>query len=247
MARRFDERLIPPGINDARTRWLWGAFDAAVEQFDFHRLLMRTSAEMTSAMLPVAVWELSLEEFWDPEGLPETIARGMIDRAYELHAKKGTDEGVLLGLELLGYRARIVHWWQMSPRGHHDTHRVEVEVRAPLYPDHEPISERTQAQITRMIDATKRWSQDTWLRLALTTDGPERVAVATVSGAAATLRPVPIPDAIDLNAGHGFALITASSAETFLRPPVADAVVTPPTPGRALAVLAMTTTEIRPQ
>ena len=168
MDMRFDDRLIPPGINDARVRWLWGAFDAVLAGIEFtpRTLLMRTSAEMTTEMLPLAVWELSLDEFMPEEGLPEHVVRRLIDRAYELHALKGTDEGVKLGLKLLtGLTPDIVHWWQKSPRGHHDTHSITVWVGEAVYGDDVILSGKVQRAALTIIDATKRWSQDTDFRL----------------------------------------------------------------------------------
>ena len=168
MGRRFEDRLIPPGIHDARVRTLWGAFDAALAGVEFspRTLCMRTSAEMTTEMLPLAVWELSLEEFMPEEGLPEHVVRRLIDRAYELHALKGTDEGVQLGMQvLLGGRAEIVHWWQKSPRGHHDTHTITIWVGEAWHGV--VMGPEQQRAALRMIDATKRWSQDTDFRIGV--------------------------------------------------------------------------------
>ena len=168
MGRRFDDRLIPPGINDARVRYLWGAFDTALADIELSpgTLCMRTSAEMTTEMLPLAVWELSLEEFMPEEGLPEHVVRRLIDRAYELHAWKGTDEGVKLGLKLLtGLQPDIVHWWQKTPRGQHDTHTITAWVGEAVYGDGIILSEKVRRAALKIIEATKRWSQDTDFRL----------------------------------------------------------------------------------
>ena len=186
MGRRFEDRLIPPGIHDARVRTLWGAFDAALAGVEFspRTLCMRTSAEMTTEMLPLAVWELSLEEFMPEEGLPEHVVRRLIDRAYELHALKGTDEGVKLGLKLLtGLTPDIVHWWQTSPRGHHDTHTITVWVGEAVYGDGIILSEKVQRAALKIINATKRWSQDTDFRLGA--GWSSRLAVASAAAAVA--------------------------------------------------------------
>ncbi len=188
MGRRFTDRLIPPGINDARVRYLWGAFDAALAGIELspHTLLMRTSAEMTVEMLPLAVWELSLDEFMPEEGLPEHVVRRLIDRAYELHALKGTDEGVKLGLKLLtGLRPDIVHWWQKSPRGHHDTHTITVWVGEAVYGDGVILSEKVQRAALAIIDAAKRWSQDTDFRLGAGWSSHTGLACATAAAAVA--------------------------------------------------------------
>ncbi len=96
------DSLIPPGINDARVRHLWRAFCALLEGFDFRRVLMRTSSEMTAEMLPLAVWERSLEEFlfgraWTPE-----VVGSLVDSSTELHALKGTLAGIRYCLSIPG-------------------------------------------------------------------------------------------------------------------------------------------------
>ena len=168
MDRSFSHKLIPPGINDERTRALVDAFAHAASEFDFTKLLMRNSAEILDDMLELAIHDYSLSEFIGPDGLPTDIVRGLIDRAWMLHEKQGTDEGVMLGQSLIGYSPVIKHWWQEEPKGLHDTHKMTVYVTRQHFDD-EPdlLNAKAQRAALKMNDATKRWSQDTDLHLGV--------------------------------------------------------------------------------
>ena len=74
MAKRvFPESLIPPGINDERTRALLGAFEAMAGEFDFTRLLMRNASEIPDEALEIAIHDFSLAEFIAADGLPPPV------------------------------------------------------------------------------------------------------------------------------------------------------------------------------
>lgn len=166
--RIFPEKLIPPGINDERTRAVLAAFEAMANEFDFRALLMRNSSEIPDEALPLAIHDFSLEEFIPADGLPPRVIGRLIDRAWELHEAQGTDGGVQLGLSLLGIVPEILHWWQQKPQGHHDTHRLTVFVNELLFEGEDAIlGRKTQTAAHTMVDATKRWSQDTDFRTGI--------------------------------------------------------------------------------
>ncbi len=166
--RRFDEKLIPPGINDQRIVELWQGFDVLVAEFDFTQLLARTSSEMTNDMLPLALAERSLDEFFTFDGLPEEPTKELIDMAFDLHEAKGTDPAILDGLAAIGAKADIEQWYEQTPIGAPHTHQITVYVNEPVYGD-EPVllNERVQRAALKIINATKRWSQDTDFRLGV--------------------------------------------------------------------------------
>lgn len=159
----FDRHLIPPGINDERTRAIMDAFSHAASLFDFSKLLMRNSSEIPDNMLELAIHDFSLNEFVPPDGLPVEAARRLIDAAWPLHEKQGTDEGVHLGQSLLGTTVTIEHWWQMEPEGAHDTQKVTVWFDGALLEGGTPVDSQHQSMARQMVHATKRWSQDTAL------------------------------------------------------------------------------------
>ncbi|SDR15366.1 phage tail protein [Pseudovibrio sp. Tun.PSC04-5.I4] len=160
--RRFPYTLIPPSINEPRTRALLDAFEAMIGAFDFSVLLQRNADETSTEALPLAMHDRSLEEFIGEDGLPEEAVRRLIDEAWPLHEDKGTDDGVALGLSLIGVRPHFEHWWQQEPEGPHDTHNLTVYVNEHLFDDEAVLlNSKVQIAALTMVDATKRWSQDT--------------------------------------------------------------------------------------
>lgn len=175
--RRFPQKLIPPGINDERTRALLTLVEAmANEEFDFTHLLMRNAEEMVSSVLPLAVHERSLAEFLDVNGSPEPAVRNLIDQAFALHETQGTDRGLLDALDAFGVPADILQWFELEPEGPPHTHTITAEAQD-IYGDGDIWATRVNRQIWRVVDAMKRWSQETSLRLAATNTTPAFMAV----------------------------------------------------------------------
>ena len=92
--------------------------------------------------------------------LPEDVVRDIIANAWRLQEAKGCDEGVRLGLSLLGMVGKIEHWWQVEPWRAPNTHRVTFYLGRQLFPG-SGFGEREFSAAQRMVNATKRWSQDT--------------------------------------------------------------------------------------
>jgi len=161
--RSFLPKMIPPGIHDERSVAMLGLFAAMAEEFDFSNLLMRNSSEMPDEALELAVHDYSLTEFIGADGVPAKLAGKFVDGAWNLHEKQGTDEGVILGQNLLGIGAEITHWWQKTPRGHHNTHTVTLNLGDVDEPPVEPLSLEVQQTAAKTVEATKRYSQDTEL------------------------------------------------------------------------------------
>ena len=179
-------KAIPPGINDDRTRTFVRAFNAMADRLDFTSLLMRTGDETSDEALPLAAHDRSLEEFLPPDGLPPEAARRLIDSAWELHARKGTDGGVILGQSLLGIQPHITQWYEQEPVGHHDTHEIKVYLQEQLYDDGPILDAKTQRASLRMLEATKRYSQDTSFSIGLSVD-PQTLGLAAATAIAGLL------------------------------------------------------------
>lgn len=150
-------------------------------------------------------------------GLPEARIRALGKEAYWLHSIKGYDGGVKHGLSLLGFRAQIHQWYNEDPIGLPNTHRIDVEIREPLFDDEPAYSEKTERQIWRMINAMKRWSQDTALRLIGAVDGPVRVGAAALAGNIVTIPPKPFTEAVAI--AHERVAAAVLSATTIIVPP----------------------------
>lgn len=172
--RRFPHTLIPPSINEPRSRAVLDAFAAMASDFDFSVLMQRNGQEISSEALSLALHDRSLEEFIGEDGLPEPLARKLVDRAFELHEKKGRDEGVKLAQSLLGIAADIEHWWQQSPRGPHDTHEITLRLGDLDEPPEVPLSLEVQKSAFNSVAATKRHSQETATRWLSITRAPIR-------------------------------------------------------------------------
>jgi phage tail P2-like protein len=164
--RRFDTNLIPPSINDARIRYMFAAFDAMLSEFHFADLLMQTSNEMPDEVLELAVADRSLEEFIDEAGSPELAVRKLIDNAFALHETQGTDPGIIDALAAFGMSAEIIQWYEQNPPGPPHTHKINVDTSGDIFGDGEVFGPRTARQADRIVNAMKRWSQNSAIRLA---------------------------------------------------------------------------------
>ncbi|HEY9215906.1 MAG TPA: phage tail protein I [Ancylobacter sp.] len=181
--------LIPPPLKgDARVRALLAAFEAALDEQDAPDLMMLASDDVREEVLPYLGYEHSLDEFVGP-GLPPPVIRQMIAKAWNLHEPKGYGEGVVGGIEMLGYLATLIQWWEESPQAVRGTHRIEVPVDKPLWPDR-PLSgaEETRA-IWRMIHAMQRWSQDHALRIISEAEVARPIGVGVLTGAVVQIEP----------------------------------------------------------
>lgn len=175
--RGIPPKAIPPGINDERTRDLIAAFNAMASGLDFASLLMRSGEETPDDALPLAIHDRSLEEFMPPDGLPPVATRRLLDNAWDLHERKGTDGGVILGQELLGIHPQITQWYEQDPVGQHDTHKITVYVNEHLYEGEATLlNEKIQRASLKMIHATKRWSQESSYSLGVGFDSDLGIA-----------------------------------------------------------------------
>lgn len=198
--RRFLEILIPPGINDERSRAILGAFKAMAAEFDFSDLLMRKAHEMPTEALPLAVYERSLKEFIAPGGSPEFAVRNLIDKAFVLHEVQGTDEGVKNGLAAFGVNGDVKQWHNFSPAKKPHTHYITIDISKDIFDKPEFFSEESNQQIWRVIDATKRWSQKSFVEFALAAKSPLYHGAYLSSEIDILIEetppPVPLPEAI---------------------------------------------------
>ncbi|EFO32512.1 phage tail protein I [Roseibium sp. TrichSKD4] len=191
--RIFPEKLIPPGINDERTRAILATFEAMANELDFRALLMRNSSEIPDEALPLAIHDFSLGEFIPADGLPPRVIGRLIDRAWELHEAQGTDGGVRLGLELLGCHADIRQWWQQEPPAHHDTHEIDIFFDEVLFEEAALGDPKHRNAADNIVDATKRWSQSTAIRYGVLTRSEGYVGAYAQTGSRYTAA-LPIDD-----------------------------------------------------
>ena len=179
-SKRQLERTIPPQARDIRGE----AFLAAVNRMLGNRPLpgpqMRDPEICLAEVLPALVAEWSMEEFID-HSWPEHVQRRVLANRWRLQSLEGTDAGVRLGLSLLGMRMLIKHWHQEEPMGPPNTHTITFLVGEALFDEEAIIGPRIIAAAHRMIDATKRWSQDSAIRIGANVEGSLAIGSAASS------------------------------------------------------------------
>ncbi|CAA0086855.1 Uncharacterised protein [Starkeya nomas] len=182
-------QLIPPPMaRDARVRALLLAFEAALDEMDAPDLMLLDPATVREEALPSLSYEHSLDEFVGP-GLPPPVVRTMIERAWDLHEPKGYGVGIVGGIEMLGYRAELIQWWQTSPQGIRGTHEIEVPVDEPIWPDRPLDGVEEVRAIWRMIHAMQRWSQDHGLRIVSEAEVARPIGIGVLTAAHIQIEP----------------------------------------------------------
>ncbi len=174
--------LIPPPLRkDARVVALLSAFETVLEEMDDRALLMLDSWTVPEFVLPYLSYEHSLEEFIGPR-LPVSTIRTLIANAWKLHEPKGYQDGIEGGIAMLGLAASLVSWWQENPKARRGTHRIEIPIDKPIWPDRAAITTEDVRAIWRMIHAMQRWSQDHAAQLLIESKGTVSVAAGVQTG-----------------------------------------------------------------
>lgn len=153
--------LIPPGINDQRSRDFVGALDRLLSRFSTSAILVQDPMTVDRMLLPSMVVSLAMTDFM-PAGLNETATRRLLAAAPEIHKWTGTVKGARMALQAIGVKVVWQQWYQKKPvKGPHDTHVVTAYVNEQLFDDDTNLlSTRVQKAILRQLEATQRWSQD---------------------------------------------------------------------------------------
>ncbi len=157
------DRATPPQAKDVRGEAVIRTLDNFIGDQPVTALSVRDPETCPASALPALIAEMSMEEYIDPS-LPEHVQRRVLKNAWVLHSLKGYDSGVKMGLDLLGMTMQIEHWWQVDPKREPNTHRLIYYIGEDLFPG-EPshLNQRSTKAALRMIDATKRWSQESEL------------------------------------------------------------------------------------
>lgn len=194
------DRITPPQVLDARGRAYLRTLDHLIGDRPIAAFQVRDAETCPAEALPALIAEWSMEEFIDPD-LPEDIQRQILKNAWLLQKLEGYDAGVKLGLGLLGMTATIEQWYRQTPMAAPNTHRLTIMIDDVLYPDDEAgyFAPRQLDATLRMIDATKRWSQDSELRLGVGADSPAYAGVFALTHirviADTVIDPPPVLDA----------------------------------------------------
>ena len=159
--------LIPPGVNDARSRAFVRALGDTLATFRTGALLVQDPLTVDARLLPGMTIERGMSEFVSP-GLREVHVRNLLAAAPELHALAGTVAGARRALSAIGVTVEWTQWFQAAPKRHHDTHVVVAFINDHLIDGETALlSAATQGAVLRLIEATQRWSQDIDFKLGL--------------------------------------------------------------------------------
>lgn len=151
--------LVPPGVSDARNRDFIAALSQRLAEFRPSALVVQDAHTAPSTLLPIMVIEAGLTEFVSPD-MREDLLRDMIAAAPDIHAMTGTVAGVRRALETIGVTARWTQWFEEEPPAHHDTHKVVLYLADTVINGRAPLDPVNQRAAARVMNATKRWSQD---------------------------------------------------------------------------------------
>lgn len=175
MARHWSDRdldrITPPQVLDERGRGLLRSLDQIIGDQPIADFYVKAADTCPAEALPALIAEYSMEEFVDPSW-PEIVQRRVLKNAWLLQTLEGRDIGVKLGLSLLGLNAVIEQWWQISPKGPPNTHTVYFDIDEQVFADtRQSFEQRELRAAKRMIEATKRWSQDSKIVLVVKAAG----------------------------------------------------------------------------
>jgi len=193
------DRITPPQVLDERGSAYLQALNEIIGDQPITAFQVKDADTCPAEALPALIAEFSMEEFIDAE-LPEAIQRRILKNAWLLQSLEGYDAGVKLGLSLLGMTAIIAQWHQQQPMGAPNTHRLTIMIDDVIHPGDDGYFSPRQTRATlKMVDATKRWSQDSEIRIGVPARPVKYVGVFAfthvVAIADAKLDPPPVLDA----------------------------------------------------
>lgn len=161
------DRITPPQVRDARGAAYLEALNEIFGDQPITAFQVKEADTCPVEALPALIAEYSMQEFIDPE-LPEAVQRRILKNAWMLQSLEGYDAGVKLGLSLLGMTAVIEQWYQQQPMAAPNTHRLTIMIDDVIDPGSVGYFSPEQTRATlRMVEATKRWSQDSQIRIGV--------------------------------------------------------------------------------
>lgn len=179
---RATAALIPPSVADERGKSFGVIMAEAIADPDFKTLLFERIDQVDASALPFLIREFSIEEFAEPE-MSEAVIRRLLKGSFQLHARKGFVDAVRTGLGFLGVRITSWRqWFEEQPPSAPGTHAITLEIDEAVFEAKgRAITARLQRAISRMIDGTKRYSQDVTVRFSAEAETAVFVGAVTVS------------------------------------------------------------------
>lgn len=152
--------IIPPGINDERSRALVSAYSQELEQVELSDLLVNDAMTVDARLLPAMTVARTMTDFTFLD-MREDHLRRLLDDYREIHANSGYIKGVRRALAAFNVTVSWTQWFHEEPKAEPNTHKVVAFVNENLFAGETGLLDaKTQAAILNVIDLTKRWSQD---------------------------------------------------------------------------------------
>lgn len=191
--RRFDPRVLPPSVADARGVAFAATLGAAMAERDFSLLLFERIDGAPPEALPHLVRAFGMQHFVAPD-MTDAVIRRLLKASFDLHAEIGYIRGVRRGLALLGISVDSwQQWFEAQPPGLPGTHLATLSIGEEVFAgEGRAITLRLQRSIAQMVTRMQRFSQHVGLRLS----GPASEApvfVGAVVRQRITIRPSSVP------------------------------------------------------
>lgn len=181
LASLIPSSLVPSGVRDERQHALAQVFGEALAELDPGTLLMADPLTVDERLLPFLVHEYGAQDFIVPD-LPVHLQRQILSNIWQLKSLHGYDAGVKLGLELIGMDAEIVHWHQTEPKGPANTQILTITSEEAIFPASAvPQLPRELGVAKRIVEASKRFSQDVTVRFGWVANAHVWVATAVAT------------------------------------------------------------------
>lgn len=208
--RRYDPRVVPGSVADARSRAFAEVMGLAMEERDFVRLLFERIERAPVEALPCLIREFGLADFVQP-GMNEALVRDLLRGSFDLHASMGYIHGIRRGLALIGISVESwQQWFQQDPPAPPGTHVARLSIGAEVFTgEGRAITTRLQASIAAMVARMQRASQFIALRFRAEASTP--VFAAMVVRGRMTIRPGVDPISVLKAAGPLFAGMAVAS------------------------------------
>lgn len=179
--------LVPPGVNDARSRAFAAAFGEVLAEFSTASLVIQDAWTVDARLLPAMVVEAGMSDYVSP-GMREEHVRALIDDAPAIHALAGLVVGVRRAFAALGVTLEWRQWYLAAPKGAPNTHVVTAYAGDTILAGEEMLfSAASQAALTRIMHAAQRWSQGIDFRVGLRTQAAgAMIGCITLGGCVST-------------------------------------------------------------
>ena len=185
----ISSNIIPPGINDKRSRALIDAYSQELESISLDDLLVNDALTVDARLLPAMTVARSMSDFVYPN-MREIHLRQLLNDYREIHANSGYIKGVKRALSALGVTVSWTQWFEETPKAQPNTHKVTAFIGENLFAGEASfLNAQTQIAVLGFINLTKRWSQDVDFNLGVSLSSKMGTAGA-VSGFAVAKKTV---------------------------------------------------------